>query len=182
MNGLDLFCAMNDVDDFFVEETLVYVGRENRFKRIYKFVLVAAATLIMILICNKFIFQQGQLKYRVVSAVWKFQPVDEILTGNMSGSWEQLSMDMKYPMVIVDGKCYASCGKKCEEKEVGNCFGEFRVEGKEYKQVGILFDINIEILHETEVKVFEVAAPIDNNMVAVEFPGMKGYYLYEKRN
>ena len=43
-------------------------------------------------------------------------------------------------------------------------------------------EIALEILHETEVKVFEVAAPIDNNMVAVEFPGMKGYYLYEKRN
>lgn len=182
MNGMDLFCALNTVEDSFVKETLTYTEKTKRRKGVYKSILGLAAVLVLMLVCNKFIYQQFQSEYRVVSRGWIFQPIDDYQKGYRIQDWDKLLINERYARVVGQNGYFVSNGNVCAEEDVGELLGVFCAKGKEYKRVGILFYIDIEILHETEVKVFEVVGKDSNDTVAVKFPKIEGYYLYEKGN
>lgn len=182
MNGMDLFCELNSVEDSFVKETLTYAGKTKKSEEIYKSILGFVAVFMLMLVCNKFLYQQFQSEYRIVSRGWIFQPIDDYQKGYRIQDWDKLLINERYARVVGQNGYFVSSGNVCVEEDVGELLGMFCAKGKEYKRVGILFYIDIEILHEAEVKVFEVVGKNSNDTVAVKFPKIEGYYLYEKGN
>lgn len=180
MKGMDLFLAVNDVNDSYIAEAAGNAGKAQIRGRVCKMVTAAAIILLMIFAGNKVLFLNGHLKYKVVKVSNAFQAQDESRTEKEMHAWEQLPPDKRYPRLCMEGLAYDARFEACDEKELGQLLGTFPVEGTKYVRIGVLLYFDMEILHGTKADVYEITGEEPKNAVAVRFEESGECYVYDR--
>ena len=180
MKGLDLFLAVNDVNDSYIEEAAGDVGMVQSRSRICKIVIALVAVLFVAFVGNEVLFFHGELRYKVVKVSSIFQPQDQIQVGRKPQVWEELPLYKRYPKLCMDGVVYEALNEDCDEKKLGQFLGTYSVVGTEYVRAGVLLYFDMEILHETEVHVYKIIGKDPKNAVAVGFEKNGKYYVYDR--
>ncbi|MCH5273858.1 MAG: hypothetical protein J1E35_09315 [Lachnospiraceae bacterium] len=181
MKGMDLFLAVNDVNDLYITEAAENIKKAKNGRRIYKIVTAAAAVLLLVFVGNKVLFLQGDLRYKIVKVSSMFQPQDEMQAGRERQVWKHLPPNKKYPCLFIDGVTYAARLENCDKKEPGRLLGTVSAKGREYVRIGLLLYFDVEILHKTKADVYEIIGEDKENVVAVRFEKGGECYVYEKK-
>lgn len=180
MKGMDLFWAVNDVNDVYIEEAAWNVEKAQTRRSICKAIVAVAAVLFVALVGNEVFFLQGELRYKVVKVSNIFQPQDEMQAGSELQDWKEMPLNRRYSQLCMNGVVYSARIEPCEEKEPGQFLGTFLAEGTECVRIGVLLYFDVEIIHEIEVDVYEMDERDAQNTVGVRFEENGRCYVYDR--